>query len=95
MISKLVSAKGISKDDAFSQTMKTGPQAYTAAVKKAINISSRLNSKVGANHVIFFDKNHPNSGAVAKAVRDIDESFIAKSINLKKLFLIPELNEEN
>ena len=65
------------------------------AVKKAINSASKLNSKVGATHVIFFDKNHPNTGGVSKALKDVHDSVMSKSVTVKKLFLVPELASES
>ena len=46
-------------------------------------------------HVIFLDKNHPNQAGVAKAIKEIEHSFSSNSVTLKKVFLIPELTEEN
>ena len=45
--------------------------------------------------MIFLDKNHPNLQGITRAVKDIEGSFSSRSITLKKVFLIPELTEEN
>ena len=60
-----------------------------------ISDSTKLHSKTGATHVIFLDKNHPNEKGIGAAIRDINSNFNSKSIALKKLFLVPDLQVTN
>ena len=45
--------------------------------------------------MIFLDKNHPNEKGIGAAIRDINSNFNSKSIALKKLFLVPDLQVTN
>ena len=44
--------------------------------------------------VVYLDKNHPANGGVESATKLIDQS-VTKGIDYSKLYLIPEMSDDN
>ena len=84
--------KGCTKDEAFKNTQRTAVTSYNETKNRLINQSTKVSAKTGPVHIIFFDKNHPNKQAVQNTVKDIQNKRSFSTVELKTLYLVPELN---
>ena len=48
------------------------------------------NSDLGQTHVIFLDKNHPNSNGISKAIKEL--KINEDQANVKKIYMIPKMS---
>ena len=78
---------------AFNKAGKPAAAAYDRELRKIMARASDPNAKIGETHVIFLDKNHPNDDGIAKAAKEVTTND--KSITLKKLYLVPEVDADN
>lgn len=79
---------GKTKKEAFEATARSGPKAYGDAFARLCS-EAQTSTTLGANHVIFLDKNHPANG-IKRAVDDIRKN-LKGNVNVKKLFLVPDM----
>ena len=89
---KLMSEKNLTRDKAFSKSNKQSNMIYSEKVKEAMSRVLDPNSNLGSTHVLFLDKNHPNSDGIEKAIKEIaiDEHYV----NVKKLYMIPKMESQ-
>ena len=78
---------------AFNKAQKPANTAYDRELRRMVARVSDPNANIGDTHVIFLDKNHPNDDGITKAAKEI--TIDDKSITLKKLYLIPEVDSDN
>ena len=83
----------MARNVAFNKSAKSAGQAYDRELRRVIARASHPTADIGETHVIFLDKNHPNADGIAKAAKEL--TINEKSVTLKKLYLIPEIDEEN
>ena len=79
--------QGKTKKQAFDATAKMGPREYGNALAQMC--ANAVNADKGSSHVLFLDKNHPVNG-IKRAVDDI-RKLITGRVNIKKLYMIPEV----
>ena len=84
--------KGCTKDEAFKNTQRTAVTSYNETKNRMFNQSTKISAKTGPVHIIFLDKNHPNKQAIQNTVKDIQNKRSSSSVELKTLYLVPELN---
>ena len=68
---KLMSVDGLDRDKAFVKSQKATNKIYTERVAAAIEKAADSASELGANHVLFLDKNHPNPQGIKKAISEL------------------------
>ena len=83
----------MSKKVAFNKSTKSAGNAYDKELRRIISRASDPEADTGSTHVIFLDKNHANDDGITKATKEL--VINEKNIKLKKLYLIPEMEEEN
>ena len=71
-------------------TARSGPKAYDDAFFDLCNQATKQGK--GKNHVIFLDKNHPSNG-LKRVIDNIRKGLPGDNVNVKKLYLIPEVPE--
>lgn len=97
-IKNLIERDKLTRDEAYSKTMKSGRQEYdrqlTRILRDATDKVAGAKDGAARYHFIFLDKNHPPD-AISRTVEEIISgvgSGAGKCI-VKKLYLIPKLHE--